>query len=146
MSDPRPLPSPPEGFALMQRKGAFWKNSGPYFHRQCEDGAEQAFFATEDHCNAQGEVHGGMLSAFLDGLCAHAVRRAAGGVPTLTVHLSIDFLTVAKAGEWVVGEAHVTQAGRGIVFVEGRLHSNDRTVLRGNGVFKVGKLADGGDA
>jgi uncharacterized protein (TIGR00369 family) len=129
-------PSPPDGFVPMMRRGAFWRLSGPYFERVLERGAQQAFFATEDHCNAQGVVHGGMLSAFLDGLLAQAVRRETGGTVAVTIHLSVDFLAAARAGEWVIGESAVTRDGRGIMFVEGRVYAGGRDVVRGAGVFR----------
>jgi acyl-coenzyme A thioesterase PaaI-like protein len=128
--------SPPDGFVPMARRGAFLRLSGPYFERVREHGAEQAFLATEDHCNAQDFVHGGMLGAFLDGLLAQAVRRESGGPVAVTIHLSVDFLAAARAGEWVIGERVVTRDGRGVMFVEGRLHSGGRDVVRGSGVFR----------
>jgi len=72
-------PLPPEGYALTTGRGGFSTLNGPYFHKP-GDGpmAEQAFFALARHCNGMGLVHGGMLSAFMDGVLAGAVWRGAG--------------------------------------------------------------------
>jgi uncharacterized protein (TIGR00369 family) len=134
--------APPAGFAEMQRKGEYWRMSGPYFGRAREGGADQAFLADARHCNAQGFVHGGMLSAFLDGLLSQAVRLATDDPTVVTIHLSVDFLAMARTGEWVIGESLVTRQTRDVVFVEGRLHSGGRDVVRGSGVFKSTRAAE----
>ena len=133
MSDAK---APPVGVAEMQRKGEYWRMSGPYFGRARDGGADQAFFADARHCNAQGFVHGGMLSAFLDGLLSQAVRLATHDPTVVTLHLSVDFLAMARKDEWVIGESLVTRQTRDVVFVEGRLHSGGRDVVRGSGLFK----------
>jgi uncharacterized protein (TIGR00369 family) len=133
--------APPAGFAEMRRNGDFWRMSGPYFGRAREGGADQAFLADSRHCNAQGFVHGGMLSAFLDGLLSQAVRLATDDPTVVTIHLSVDFLAMARTGEWVIGESLVTRKTRDVVFVEGRLHSGGRDVVRGSGVFKPARAA-----
>jgi len=129
-------PPPPEGFVLAIGRGAFTSHNGPYYHRPVEEGAEQAFFALARHCNGIGLIHGGMLSAFLDGLLAAAAGRAAGAIP-VTIHLSIDYLGMGRAGEWVLGEARATRVTRDIAFVEGRAHVGGRDLARASGVFKL---------
>ena len=44
-----------------------------------------------------------MLTAFMDGLLAAAVYRATRKT-SVTIHLSVDFLHMARVGEWVIGE------------------------------------------
>ncbi|MDQ2859428.1 MAG: PaaI family thioesterase [Pseudomonadota bacterium] len=136
MSEDEALPAPPAGFLRSNNRGAFTTHNGPFFHRLGEKGAEQAFFVQGRHCNGLGLIHGGMLSAFLDGLLAGAAARAAEATP-ITVHLSIDFLNMGRAGEWVLGEARVTRVARDIVFVEGRAHMAGRDLARATGVFKL---------
>ncbi len=136
MSADADIPEPPEGFVPHESRGAFSKHNGPYFHRAVPEGAEQAFFVLPRHCNGLGIIHGGMLSAFLDGLLAAAAARGARAVP-VTIHLSLDFLDMGRAGDWVFGEAQTTRLTRDLAFVEGRAHMNDRTLARASGVFKL---------
>jgi uncharacterized protein (TIGR00369 family) len=131
------IPPPPEGFAPAEGRGLFSTRNGPYFTRASEgELVEQAFFALPRHCNGVGIVHGGMLSAFMDGVLAGAVwcgaRRRA-----VTIHLSIDFLHMARAGEWVRGEARLTRATREVAFAEGRAYVGAADVVRASGVFKL---------
>ena len=117
-------------------RGPFTTHNGPIFYRPVANGVVQAFFALPRHCNGVGLIHGGMLSAFLDGLLAAAVGRAAGAIP-VTMHLSVDFLDMGRSGEWVLGEAKTTRIARDVAFVEGRAHVADRDLARASGVFKL---------
>ena len=136
MSAAGALPPPPEGFQPSIGRGAFTVHNGPFFYHPSADGAEQAFFAQKRHCNGLGLIHGGMLSAFLDGLLAGAAARAAEATP-ITVHLSVDFLDMGRAGEWVLGEARVTRLARDLAFAEGRAHMVGRDLARATGMFKL---------
>lgn len=132
------VPAPPEGFSPASGRGAFTTHNGPYFVRATDEGVEQAFYALGRHCNGVGLIHGGMLSAFLDGLLAGAAARPTAATP-VTMHLSIDFLDMGRAGEWVIGEARATRTTRDIAFVEGRAHVGGRDLARATGVFKLMK-------
>ena len=131
------IPPPPAGYVLSEGRGAFSTLNGPYFHRP-GDGplAEQAFYALKRHANGIGLVHGGMLSAFLDGVLAGAVWRGTGKT-AVTVHLSIDFLQMARVGDWVMGEGRLTRATRDVAFAEGRAYVGGHDVVRCSGVFKL---------
>lgn len=133
---PLSAPEPPEGFVLMNRRGAFTSHNGPFYSRPSEEGAEQAFYALPRHCNGLGVVHGGMLAAFMDGLLANAVGRKTGR-PGMTIHLSINYLSMARAGEWVFGEAKVTRTTADVGFAEARVHAGGRDLVRGSGLFKL---------
>jgi uncharacterized protein (TIGR00369 family) len=129
-------PAPPEGFVIQTGRGAFTSHNGPYYIKQSDAGVIQAFHALARHCNGVGLIHGGMLSAFLDGLLAGAAGRETGSTP-VTVHLSIDFLDMGRAGDWVIGEARVTRATRDLAFVEGHASVHGRDLARASGVFKL---------
>jgi uncharacterized protein (TIGR00369 family) len=136
VSRPDVAAPPPEGFVLMTGRGEFSTRNGPYYVREAEVGVEQAFLADSHHCNGMGIVHGGMLAAFLDGLVAHAVGKAAGR-PCVTIQLSINYLSIARKGEWVIGEARTTRETKEVAFAEARLHVGGRDVVRASGVFKL---------
>jgi uncharacterized protein (TIGR00369 family) len=130
------VPAPPAGFVEAAGRGGFSTHNGPYFFKPDAEGAHQAFFALPRHCNGLGLIHGGMLSAFLDGLLAAAAARATGATP-VTMHLSVDFLDMGRAGEWVMGEARVTRAARDVAFAQGRAHVGGRDLARATGLFKL---------
>ena len=132
-------PPPPAGFVQSTERGAFSTRNGPYFH---DRSGRQAFFARKRHCNGLGLIHGGMLSAFLDGVLAGASARGTGA-NGVTVHLSIDFLDMGRAGDWVIGEASLTRATRDLAFVEGYAHMAGRPLARATGVFKLMRRREG---
>jgi uncharacterized protein (TIGR00369 family) len=128
--------TPPAGFVLQPGRGPFTSHNGPFYHSPGSDGARQGFFALARHCNSVGIVHGGMLSAFLDGLLASASAHASQATP-ITVHLSIDFLDMGRSGDWIVGEARVTRLTRDLAFAEGCAQVLGRDLARASGVFKL---------
>jgi uncharacterized protein (TIGR00369 family) len=87
------------------------------------------FEGKRDFCNPAGFVQGGILSAMLDDTMGPAVFVMTDGkLYTATITMTVNFLAPAKPGK-IIGEATVTQLGRTIAFVEGRLMSEDGTVL-----------------
>jgi uncharacterized protein (TIGR00369 family) len=134
--DDAAVPTPPEGFVEELTRGPFSTHNGPYFTARPAVGAAKAFFVLPRHCNSLGIVHGGMITSFLDGLLAAAVGRESR-TTMVTIHLSVDFLSMARRGEWVMGESRVTRLTSGIAFAEGRLFAGEKDVARAAGLFKL---------
>lgn len=137
MTDRDTVPPPPAGFVQSSGRGDYSNHNGPYFHKaEMGELTEQAFFALPRHANGLGLVHGGMLTSFLDGLMGATVFRATRQT-AVTIHLSVDFLHMARVGDWVMGEGKVTRATKEVAFVEARAHSRGIDVVRATGVFKL---------
>ena len=87
------------------------------------------FEGKPEFLNPAGFVQGGILSAMLDDTMGPAVLVMTEGRSfTTTVSLTVNFLNPAKPGP-IIGEAQVTQLGKSIAFVEGKLTAQDGTVL-----------------
>jgi uncharacterized protein (TIGR00369 family) len=87
------------------------------------------FDGKRDFCNPAGLVQGGILSAMLDDTMGPAVFTMTDGkLYTATITMTVNFLAPAKPGP-ITGEAKVTQLGKTVAFVEGRLMAEDGTVL-----------------
>src|SRR5436309_907065 len=87
------------------------------------------FDGRKDFCNPAGFVQGGILSAMLDDTMGPAVfAMTEGRLYTATISLTVNFLAPAKPGR-IIGEARVTQLGKTVAFVEGRLTAKDGTLL-----------------
>jgi uncharacterized protein (TIGR00369 family) len=87
------------------------------------------FDGKRQFCNPAGFVQGGILSAMLDDTMGPAVFVMTDGkLYTSTITMTVNFLAPAKPGS-IVGEANVTQLGKTIAFVEGRLMAEDGAVL-----------------
>lgn len=133
------IPAPPPGFVRLDGKASFTTHNGPLFQRPPEGeavGVEQALYILPRHTNSLGVLHGGMLSSFLDGLLGGAVRRGSGRTG-VTIHLSVDFLRMARKGEWLMGEGRMTHLARDVAFAEARAWVGRSEVGRATGVFKL---------
>jgi uncharacterized protein (TIGR00369 family) len=87
------------------------------------------FDGKPDFCNPAGFVQGGILSAMLDDTMGPAVfAMTEGRLYTATITMTVNFLSPARPGP-ITGEASVTQLGRTVAFVEGRLTAEDGTLL-----------------
>jgi len=87
------------------------------------------FDGKAEFCNPAGFIQGGILSAMLDDTMGPAVFvMTEGKLYTGTITMTVNFLAPAKVGP-IVGEAKVTQLGKTIAFMEGRLTAADGTVL-----------------
>jgi len=127
---------PPEGYELAPRRGPFTTHNGPLYLKQDGDTLLQGIRLRERHCNAVGIVHGGMLMTFVDGImgvmCARHTQKLC-----VTVRMLSDFLSPAKTGEWLEGNAVITRVEDGFAFCEGFLFVGRREVMRASAVFKL---------
>ena len=90
---------------------------------------EVKFEAKPEFLNPAGNVQGGFLAAMLDDTMGPAVFvMTEGRLYTATVTMTVNFLAPARPGP-ITGEATVTQLGKTIAFVEGRLMAEDGIVL-----------------
>ena len=87
------------------------------------------FDGKQDFCNPAGFVQGGILSAMLDDTMGPAVfAMTEGRLYTATITMTVNFLAPARPGP-ITGEATVTQLGKTVAFMEGRLTAVDGTLL-----------------
>ena len=127
---------PPEGFTLSRGRGPFSTRNGPFYDRRTEAGVERGLYVLDRHCNSFGLMHGGMIATFLDGLLAAQSHHASGKVG-VTIQLSIDYLRMARQGEWLQGDAQTTRQAGELVFVEGRVFTSAGDVARAHAIFKL---------
>jgi uncharacterized protein (TIGR00369 family) len=87
------------------------------------------FDGKRDFCNPAGFIQGGILTAMLDDTMGPAVFTMTDGkLYTATITITVNFLAPARPGP-ITGEAKVTQLGKTVAFVEGRLTAEDGTLL-----------------
>ena len=87
------------------------------------------FEGKPEFCNPAGFIQGGLLSAMLDDTMGPAVLvMSEGRLYTTTISMTVNFLAPAKPG-LIIAEAKVTQLGKTIAFVAGKLTAEDGTLL-----------------
>jgi uncharacterized protein (TIGR00369 family) len=79
--------------------------------------------------NPAGFIQGGILTAMLDDTMGPAVLiMTKGKLYTTTISLTVNFMAAAKPGP-ITAEARVTQLGKTVAFMEGKLTAEDGTLL-----------------
>ena len=126
----------PAGFVESKGRGPYTTHNGPLYHKIEGEQLYQGFRVPPRHCNGHGIVHGGWMSSFADGLLAAAVWRGTN-IRSVTLRLNVDFLGMARAGEWVEGHAVLTKATRSLGFARAEVTADGRKVLTAEGVFKL---------
>lgn len=126
---------PPDGFIRSLHRGPFSLHNGPVFHKIDGERFWHGLYITERHSNSRGRLHGGMMTAFADGLLATAVGRV-NSVPAVTVNLNCNICAAADIGDWLEGTARQTSAADGFAFVEAEAWVGEKIIFNATGVFR----------
>jgi len=87
------------------------------------------FDGKREFCNPAGFVQGGILTAMLDDTMGPAMLvMSEGRLYTTTISLTVNFMAPAKPGP-IIAEETVTQLGKTVAFMEGKLTAEDGTLL-----------------
>lgn len=115
--------------------GAFAMLVGPLLYRREGDTLRFAFQTTQQHTNARGVIHGGMLFTFADQVLGLTVQHVVGSVAVATVSLNCDLVRAAHPGDFIEGQAAVTRLTRSVVFVKGALYRGETVLLNASGLW-----------
>lgn len=131
----------PEGFAPHFKKSAFTDPWEPLMSRTIDDQVQIGVELRSAHCNSRGLVHGAFLTAIADnaiGLSIGVVLRSRGlDVGSLvTSNLAIDYVGMAKVGEWIVTDTTVLKAGKNLCVANCLVESSKNLVPRVNATFQ----------
>ena len=97
--------------------------------RPSEGWLKVGFDGKKEFCNPAGFVQGGILTAMLDDTMGPAVLiMTEGKLYTTTISLTVNFMAAAKPGP-IIAEARVSQLGKTVAFMEGKLTAEDGTLL-----------------
>ncbi|MEZ5572379.1 MAG: PaaI family thioesterase [Halioglobus sp.] len=108
----------------------------PVYRRIVERAASFGLVVQSQHCNTMGICHGGVLTTLADitaATGANLARGLTGGSPT--VHLSIDYISAARLGNWVRADAEHVSVKRRFGFCSGGIYSSAGVVARFSGTF-----------
>ena len=138
-------PALPPGFRPLRMGGEFIHLNGPIYLLH-QGGVVQLGFRVEArHTNPMGNCHGGWLASFADMLLPISTHRKSPEIGFRflpTVSLQVDYLSPARLGAWVQGEAEVLRVTRSLVFAQGLVTADGVPALRVSGIFKIGAAMD----
>ena len=111
---------------------------GPLYRKDGHGAARWGFRAETRHINPQRVVHGAMLAALADTIMGETVYDALKReTMCVTISFSCQFVSSAKLGEFVEGEAKLHKLGRNIAFVESHLYAGERLLLNAAGSWAI---------
>lgn len=127
---------PPEGFEQLPEGLGYTDSLQPSYRKVEGDLVSFGLVVQPQHSNTMGICHGGVLMTLADITAATGVNVARGvkaGSPT--VHLSIDFISSARQGEWVHADVEQVSVKRRFGFCSGGIYNDSGVVARFNGTF-----------
>ena len=128
----------PADFEVMPDLGAFHKLVGPIYFKRTQSGLIAGLRIDERHQNLGANIHGGMLTTFVDSAFAYAVRYSQSPpIRGVTTSLSVEFMGMAGAGQWIEAHVEVMRSGKRVVFVNCHVWRDDERIARASAVFQV---------
>ena len=133
----------PEGFERQSRRSPLTDPWEPIYWKQTPDAIVLGLRLATPHTNARGFAHGGLIAALTDKAMGHSCGHKMRGTHSLvTVSMSIDFISSAQIGQWLVIESEVIKTGGTLCFAQCRVTADDAMIARANGTFRVVKAKD----
>lgn len=134
--------TPPDGFTPHTRRSPLTDPWEPLYARVIEDRVLIGLVVREPHANSRGMLHGGLIAALVDnamGLsCGQALTVQAIAVSGLvTVSLNVDYLGMAKPGQWLVFDTHFVKLGKTLCFAEAGVTADGTTIARARASFRI---------
>ncbi|BAF59690.1 MAG: PaaI family thioesterase [Pelotomaculum sp.] len=121
---------------LRHYKSPFADMIGIRIDRLAESYCKLRLLLEEKCLNSFGLVHGGVLATMADMCMGVALRTA--GLKSLTVELTVNFLSKPDTGDELTAEGWIVYRGNTIALTECIIKSgNDKDVARGRGIFKI---------
>lgn len=130
----------PEGFHLLDRDSPFSDLTGPYYEKLDAHGKHEvlAIRLTEAHLNKVRLAHGGLLMTLADNAFGDAIKAYhEEPVSFVTVSFSSEFLSAARAGDWVEARVTINRAGRRLIFAQCALSVGTKQIFHAAAVFAI---------
>jgi acyl-coenzyme A thioesterase 13 len=128
----------PAGFIPLFRSSPFLDLLGPIYNQRTDRGLVIGLRVEDKHCNARGQVHGGLLSSLADvALGYNSAFAQEPPTPIVTSSLTIDYAGTAKLGDWITIESDVQKVGKSLAFANCYFIVESVRIARASAVFSV---------
>jgi acyl-coenzyme A thioesterase PaaI-like protein len=134
---------PPPGFERHFRQSPLTDPWEPLYSKVLDDRVVLGLSLGTAHTNARGLAHGGLIAALADnamGLsCGVAMRNRGQGETggLLTVSLSLDYLGMARLGQWLEFDTGFTKTGASLCFAQAFVTADGLMIARADARFKT---------
>src|ERR1700744_4444583 len=127
-----------EGWTPVDADGGFSANLTPFWVRGGNTEPEIGFIVESRHCNTHmGSLHGGALMTFAGLGIGYGASRALGGSNCSTAELLLQFVAVAKIGDFVSCKPEVVRKTARLIFARGLIYAAERIIASGDGIWKI---------
>ncbi len=128
----------PDDFEPLFRESNYIQLIGPVYQKQMPDSLRLGLLAEEKHCNARGNIHGGVLAGLVDMSMGYNIAFSqTPPLASVTVSLNVDYMGRVQRNDWIEVETQLERVGRQMVFARSFCTVAGKPVCRANGVFKL---------
>lgn len=93
-----------------------------------------------DHLNALGIVHGGLIVTLADAAMGNAIRSM--GIKGVTADIAVSFISAPEQGVKVEAEGRVLKTGKNLLFAEAEVYAEGKLIAKSQGTFfKIGEIS-----
>jgi acyl-coenzyme A thioesterase PaaI-like protein len=130
----------PTGFAKHGRSSPVTAPWEPIYAYNTPEAFILGLWIAEAHCNSRGLLHGGVIAALADNAMGLSVAmRYDPPVAPITVSLGIDYLGMARIGQWLDVTTVFVKTGKALAFASCFVNAAGLPVARGNASFSTGQ-------
>jgi uncharacterized protein (TIGR00369 family) len=130
--------APPPGFEPHFRRSPVTNPWEPLWFKRDDDGLRLGVWVTTAHCNARGNLHGGVIATLADNTMGLACADAAGsGIGMVTVSLTTDYLGAGQQGQWLEIVGTPSRVGRTLCFATAIITADGAVIARASGIFRT---------
>ena len=125
-------------FKQISNKPGFMKhNGGLLFKTISENEYQFKTIIKENHLNAAGITHGGLIATLVDAGAGTAAHRSADDNPCVTISLELKFISVIRLAQELIGTVKIQKKTRSMVFLTCELTAENKIVATASGVWKI---------
>lgn len=128
----------PDGFEKHFRQSPLTEPWEPLYSRRMDEAIYIGLNADQQHCNARGFVHGGLISAIADnamGLSCSLHHENLAGL--VTISLNMNFTGKAQIGDWIEFQTRYIKPGRSVDTAQGQVLAGGKVCALMSATFKV---------
>lgn len=134
------MPDVPDGFEPLARSSPYTDLLGPIYQRKDPACLVIGISAGDKHCNARGQVHGGVLAALADIAMGYSAAFSTDPpTPMVTASQAIDYAGKASEGDWIEVHTDVQKVGASLAFANCYFHVGTTRIARASAIFSVSK-------
>ncbi|MEO9461976.1 MAG: PaaI family thioesterase [Marinomonas sp.] len=127
-----------EGFEPANFTPGFLDLGGPYWLKPCEGRTLVGLRLADKHRNYREAAHGGVLATMADvALSYQAYASENPPVPVVTSSMTVNYLSPAIIGHWIVGDAQIDRIGGRQAHVSGKIYDGETILMTMTGVFTL---------